>query len=89
MHLTQHELCARKTELAVEVKFYLDFHRVARPWRRTLTNGNDVKDVFPLTNGSDVKDVFPLTNGSDVKDVFPLTNGSDVKDVFPRCRSCP
>ena len=26
MHLSQHELCTRKTELALEVKFYLDFH---------------------------------------------------------------
>ena len=25
----------------------LDFHRVTRPWRRTLTNGSDVKCVFP------------------------------------------
>ena len=30
-----------------EVKCYLDFHWVARPRRRTLTNGSDVKDVFP------------------------------------------
>ena len=57
--------------LAFVVKFYLDFHRVTRPRRRTLTNGSDVKYVFPLTNGSDVKYVFPLTNGSDVKYVFP------------------
>ena len=34
-------------ELALKVKFYLDFHRVARPWRQTLTNGSDVKYVFP------------------------------------------
>ena len=60
----------RKMELALEEKFYLDFHWVTRPWRRTLTNGSDVKYVFPLTNGSDVKYVFPLTNRSDVKYVF-------------------
>ena len=47
-------------ELALEMKFYLDFHWVTRAWRRTLTNGSDVKYVFPLTNGSDVKYVFPL-----------------------------
>ena len=34
-------------ELALEVKFHLDFHWVTRPWRRTLTNGSDVKYVFP------------------------------------------
>ena len=28
MHLPQHKLCTRKTELALEVKFYLDVHRV-------------------------------------------------------------
>ena len=33
-------------ELALEVKFYLDFHWVTRPWRRRLTNGSDVKYVF-------------------------------------------
>ena len=38
-----------------------------------------------VTNGSDVKGVFPLTNGSDVKDALPLTNGSDVKYVYPGC----
>ena len=41
------KLCTRKTEFALEVKFYLDFHRVTQPWRRTLTNGSDVKYVFP------------------------------------------
>ena len=35
------------------------FTEFTRPWRRTLTNGSDVKDAFPLTNGSDVKYVFP------------------------------
>ena len=34
-------------ELALEVKVHLDFHWVTRPWRRTLTNGNDVKYVIP------------------------------------------
>ena len=47
MHLAQHKLCTRKIELALEVKFYLDVHWVTRPWRRTLANGNDLKDVFP------------------------------------------
>ena len=59
MHLSQHKLCTRKMELALEVKFYLDFHWVTRPWRRTLTNGSDVIYVFALTNGSDVIYVFP------------------------------
>ena len=71
MHLSQRNLCTRKTDLSLEMKFYLDFHRVARPWRRTLTNRSDVKYVFPLANGSGVKYVFPLANGSDVKYVFP------------------
>ena len=47
MHLPQHTLCTRKMELALEVKFPLDFHWVTRPWWRTLTNGSDVKYVFP------------------------------------------
>ena len=47
MHLSQHKLCTRETELALELKFYLDFHRVTWPLRRTLTNGSDVKYVFP------------------------------------------
>ena len=41
------KLSTRKTELALEVKFHLDFHRVTRPWQRTLTNGSDFKYVFP------------------------------------------
>ena len=47
MYLSQHTLCTRKTELALEVEFYLDFHRVTRPWQRILTNGSDFKYVFP------------------------------------------
>ena len=47
MHLSQHTLCTRKMEVALEVKFCLDFHWVSRPWRQTLTNRNDVKYVFP------------------------------------------
>ena len=70
-YLSQHKLCTRKMELAIEMKFYLDFHWVTHPWRRRLTNGSDIKYVFPLTNGSDVKYVFPMTIGSDVKYVFP------------------
>ena len=46
MYLSQHKLCTRKIELALELKFYLDFHWVSRPWRRTLTNGSDVKYIF-------------------------------------------
>ena len=38
------KLCTRKMELATEVKFYLDFHHL---WRRTPTNGSDVKHAFP------------------------------------------
>ena len=30
-------------ELALEITFHLDLHRVTRPWRRTLTSGSDVK----------------------------------------------
>ena len=45
MHLPQHKLCTRKTELVLKVKITLDSHRVT--WRRTLTNRIDVKYVFP------------------------------------------
>ena len=47
MHLSQHKSCTGETGLALEVTCYLDFHWVTRPWRRTLTNGSDVNDVFP------------------------------------------
>ena len=47
MHFSQHILCTGKMELALDVKFYLDFHCVTRPWRRTPTNGSDVNYVFP------------------------------------------
>ena len=47
MHLSQYKLCIRKMELELEAKFYIDFHWVTRPWRRTLTTGCDVKYVFP------------------------------------------
>ena len=62
MHLLQHKLCIKKTELALEVKSYLNFHRVTWPrggggegggvggggegGGRMLTNGRDVKYVF-------------------------------------------
>ena len=60
MHLLQHKLCTRKTELALEVKFYIKYHWVTRSWWRTLTNGSDVKYVFPLTKGNEVRqNVFP------------------------------
>ena len=42
MHLPQHKSRPRKTELALEMKSYLDFHRVSWSWRPTLTNGSDV-----------------------------------------------
>ena len=50
-----HKLCTRKAVFTLRVNFFLDFHWVIRPWRRTLTNGSDVKYVFSLANGSDVK----------------------------------
>ena len=34
-------------ELALEVKFISTFTEFTRPWWRTLTNGSDVKYVFP------------------------------------------
>ena len=46
MHLLQHKLNTRKMELALEVKFYLDFYWVLWPWRWMLSNGSDVKYVF-------------------------------------------
>ena len=45
MHLSQPKRCTRKTALALDdMKFYLEFPRVTRPWQRTLTNGSDVKN---------------------------------------------
>ena len=46
MRLSQHQLCTREMELALEVILYFNFHWVTRPWRRTLTNGSDVKTYF-------------------------------------------
>ena len=60
MHLSQHKLCTRKMGLALEVKLDLDFHGVTRPWRRTLTNGSDVKYVFPRCRTTPYP-VFPTT----------------------------
>ena len=88
-------------ELALEVKFYLDFHWVTQPWRRTLTNGRDVKYVFPrcLLNADQWKgrqirisavsaERWPMEGTSNpyFRGVcWTLTNGRDVKYVFPRC----
>ena len=36
----------RKRELALEMTFHLDFHRVTWPWQRTPTTGSDVKNMF-------------------------------------------
>ena len=47
MHLAQYKLCTRKMELALEVKFISTFTEFTRPWWWTLTNGSDVKYVFP------------------------------------------
>ena len=47
MHLSQHKLCTKKMELALEVKCISTFTEFTRPWRRTLTNGSDVKYVLP------------------------------------------
>ena len=41
-------------ELALGMKLHLDYHRGTWSWWQTLTDGSDVKYVFPLTNGSDV-----------------------------------
>ena len=46
-------------------RIYLEFHRVTWPWRRTLTNGSDVKYVYPwcrpeyLVDGSESQDLLP------------------------------
>ena len=47
MHLSQHKLCTRKMERALEVKLYLDFHWVTCPWWKMLTSRSDVEYVFP------------------------------------------
>ena len=41
------KLCTSKMELQLEVNFYLDSHWVTRPWWPTLTNGSDIKEIFP------------------------------------------
>ena len=46
MDLPQHRLCTRRTELALEVKIYVDIQRVIRPCRRTLTNEIDTKYTY-------------------------------------------
>ena len=48
MHLSQHKLWIGNMELALGVKFHLDFHWITRPWRRTLTNGGDAGYVFSV-----------------------------------------
>ena len=46
--MSQHRLCTRKTELALEVKDISTFTEFTRPWWRTLTKGsNAVRYVFP------------------------------------------
>ena len=52
MHLSQYKLCTRKMELALEVKFISTFTEFTSPWWRTLTNGSDVKYVFPRCHTS-------------------------------------
>ena len=47
MHLSQYKLCTRKMELALEVKFISTFTDFTHSWWWTLTNGSDVKHVFP------------------------------------------
>ena len=50
MHLSQHKLCAREMELP-RGEIFSPIHWVTRPWRRTLTNGSDVKNVCPRRVG--------------------------------------
>ena len=42
MQLLEQKLCTRETELVLKAKCYVTW-----PWRRTLTDGSDVKYVFP------------------------------------------
>ena len=51
MHLPQHTLYTRKTELPLEMKWsYLDFHQVYMAMQRTQTNWSDVKYTFPAVS---------------------------------------
>ena len=45
MHFSPPKLCTKKMELALHVKFFSRLPLVTRTWRRTLTNGSDVKYV--------------------------------------------
>ena len=47
MHFPLPKLSTRKTELALEWNFTSTFIEFTSPWRQTLTNGSDVKYVFP------------------------------------------
>ena len=47
MHFSQHNLCTRKTEVALETKFDLDFHRVYMAMATNSDQRSDVKHVFP------------------------------------------
>ena len=55
MHLSQPKLYTRKTELALEIKFYPYFHRVTRPW---LTDTQKRKDVKYASRGVHVPEIY-------------------------------
>ena len=59
MYLSEAALasCTSKTELALKMKFHLDFHRVTWPWWQTLTYGSD---VCPFVNDSSQFRKYPL-----------------------------
>ena len=61
MHLPQHQLCTRKTELTFEVRCYLDVHKADQPRCQGLFHQpeNTMGTGWTLTNASDVKYVLP------------------------------
>ena len=54
---------------------YIKFHRVLRPWRRTLTNGNDVKYVLPRCLRNFVEWLMASRCNIGVSSSLPLVNG--------------
>ena len=46
-HLSQHAWCTSQMDLALEMKFYVDFHPVTTDMTTDTCNGSDVKCIFP------------------------------------------
>ena len=55
--------------------------------RRTLTNGSDVKYIFPLTNGGDVKYIIPGSHFSQVDGAYDRGDyaGAESRSSSAKC----